>query len=105
MLPSTLYIMWPIQPQISFEVNTSNGLEGDAFTRNVSDARTDRPTTDRPWYKINIPFLLKKKAGRTKTKHKNKKDPQKKQQLKSCEGLNMFNGTNLTFYSDVDQDT
>ena len=45
-----------------FEVTTSNGLEGDTFTRHVTDARTDRRrTTDRLWYEINIPFFLKKK--------------------------------------------
>ena len=36
-----------------------------------------------------------------------KKDPQKKLRLvrKLLEGLNMFDGTNLTLISDVDQDT
>ena len=52
-----------------FEVATSNHLVGDTFTRNVTDAhphgRTDRRTTDRLWYEINIPFFLKKKAGIT----------------------------------------
>ena len=38
MLPSTLYIMSPIQLQI-FEVATFNGLGGDTFTRNVTDGR------------------------------------------------------------------
>ena len=36
MLPSTLYIMWPIQ-LLCFEVATFNGLGGDTFTRNVTD--------------------------------------------------------------------
>ena len=48
-----------------FEVAVSNGLGGDAFTRNVLDARmdrqTDRRTTDRLWYEINIPFFSKEK--------------------------------------------
>ena len=43
----------------------SNRLGGDAFTRNVTDGRTDvrtdRRTTDRLWYEINIPFFLRKK--------------------------------------------
>ena len=43
-------------------------------------------------------------------KHNNKKDPQKKHRhgtfsKKLPEGLNMFNGTNLTLNSDVYQDT
>ena len=41
-----------------FEVATSNGLGGDTFTRNVTDGQTDRL-----WYEINIPFLLKKKKA------------------------------------------
>ena len=53
-LPSTLYIMWPIQLQ-NFEVATFNGLGGDTLTRNVTDGRL--------WYKVNIPFFLKKKAS------------------------------------------
>ena len=46
-----------------FEVAMSNRLGGDAFTRNMTHRRTDRRTTDRLWYEINIPFFLKKKAG------------------------------------------
>ena len=54
-----------------FEVATPNGLGGDTFTRNVKNRRTegqtdgqmDGRTKDRLWYEINIPFLLKKKAG------------------------------------------
>ena len=46
-----------------FEVTTSNGLEGDTFTRNVMHRRTDGQTTDRLWYEINIPFFSKEKAG------------------------------------------
>ena len=42
-----------------FKVAMSNGLGGDAFTRNVTDGRTDgqtdKRTTDRLWYEINIP--------------------------------------------------
>ena len=49
-----------------FEVATSNRLGGDTFTRNVTDARTDRRTTDRLWYKINIPFFSKEKSGYNK---------------------------------------
>ena len=45
-----------------FKVAMSNGLEGDAFTRNVTDGCTDG-RTDRLWYDINIPFFLKKKAS------------------------------------------
>ena len=57
-----------------FGVAASNGLGGDTFTRNVTDGlthgRTDRQTDgktdgrtkDRLWYKINIPFILKKKS-------------------------------------------
>ena len=45
-----------------FKVAVSNGLGGDAFTRNVTDGRTDgrtdRRTTDRLWYEINIPFFF-----------------------------------------------
>ena len=37
-----------------FKVAVSNGLGRDEFTRNV----TDRRTTDRLWYKINIPFFF-----------------------------------------------
>ena len=54
-----------------FEVTTSSGLEGDTFTRNVTDARThgrtDRRTTDRLWYEINIPFFSKEKSGYNET--------------------------------------
>ena len=64
-----------------FKVATSNGLEGDTFTRNVTDGRThgrtdrrtDRRTdgrtdgrTDRRTdfdTKLIYPFFLKKKAG------------------------------------------
>ena len=46
------------------EVAMSKGLGGDTFTRNVTDGRTDRRTTDRLWYE-NITFFLKKKAGIT----------------------------------------
>ena len=39
-----------------FEVASSNGLGGDTYTRNVTDASidggTDRWTTDRLWYEI-----------------------------------------------------
>ena len=49
-----------------FEVATSNCLGGDTFTRNVTDAHThrctDRPMTDRLWYKIDIPFFSKEKS-------------------------------------------
>ena len=56
-----------------FEVAMSNCLGGGTFTRIMTDAhphghtdaRTDRRTTDRLWYEINIPFFLKKKAGIT----------------------------------------
>ena len=41
-----------------FEVATSNSLEENTFTRNVTDGRThghtDRQMTDRLWYQINI---------------------------------------------------
>ena len=43
-----------------FEVARSYGLGGDTFARNRC---MEGRTTDRPWYKINIPFFLKKKAG------------------------------------------
>ena len=57
-----------------FEVATSNGLGGDAFTRNVTDGRThgrtDRRTDGRTDgrrtdfdTKLIYPFFLKKKAG------------------------------------------
>ena len=51
----------------------SNGLGGDAFTRNIIAVRThaythtgtythmDRLAIDRLWYESNIPFFLKKK--------------------------------------------
>ena len=59
-----------------FEVATSNGLGGDAFTRNVTDGRThgrtDRRTDGRTDgrrtdfdTKLIYPFFLKKKAGIT----------------------------------------
>ena len=41
-----------------FEDATSNGLRGDAFTRNETDGRTHRRTTDRLWYEINLPFWI-----------------------------------------------
>ena len=54
----------------TFEVATSNGLGGDAFTRNVTDGRThgrkDRRTDGRRTdfdTKLIYPFFLKKKAG------------------------------------------
>ena len=47
------------------EVTTANGLGGDTFTRDVMEAWThictDRRTTDRLWYEINIPKKLKLK--------------------------------------------
>ena len=43
-----------------FEVATSNGLGGDAFTRNVTDGQTDDgPTLTGNYYTL----FLKKKAG------------------------------------------
>ena len=45
-----------------FEVATSNGLEGDTFTRNVTDGRTDGRRTDFDT-KLIYPFFLKEKAG------------------------------------------
>ena len=45
-----------------FKVAMSNCLGGDAFTRNLTDGRTDRQT-DRLWYKINIPLFSKEKSG------------------------------------------
>ena len=46
-----------------FKVDMSNGLGGDAFTRNVTDRQMDRQTTDRLWYEINIAFFSKEKSG------------------------------------------
>ena len=49
-----------------FEAATSNGLGGDAFTRNVTDGRTHRRTDGRRTNfdtKLIYPFFLKKKAG------------------------------------------
>ena len=52
-----------------FKVATSNGLEGDTFTRNVTDGRThrqtDRRTDGRTDFntKLIYPFFLKKKPG------------------------------------------
>ena len=43
-----------------FNIATSNGLEGDVFTRNVTDGRIHVQTegwTDRLLYEINIPFF------------------------------------------------
>ena len=57
MLPSTLYTMWPIHLQ-SLKL-----LRRDTFTRNLTDGRTDRRTTDRLWHEINIPFFSKEKSG------------------------------------------
>ena len=56
-----------------FKVATSNGLEGDTFTRNVTDGqthgrtdgRTDGRRTDFDT-KLIYPFFLKKKAGITR---------------------------------------
>ena len=53
MLPSTLYIMSPMQPQRV----TLLCLGGDTFTRNMTDGRT----TGRLWYETNVPIFLKKK--------------------------------------------
>ena len=56
-----------IYASTKFEVATSNGLGGDTITRNVTDGRTDaltdRRTTDRLWYEINIPYFSNEKAG------------------------------------------
>ena len=41
-----------------FEVASSNRLGGDTFTRNVTDTQTDRQTTDRLWYEINLQSKL-----------------------------------------------
>ena len=48
-----------------FEVATSNGLEGETFTRNVTeDGRTDGGTDEGPTdMKLIYPFFLKKKVG------------------------------------------
>ena len=51
---------------IKFEVARSNDLGGDTFTRNVIDTWTYRRTTDRLWYKINIPFFSEEKSGYNK---------------------------------------
>ena len=55
-----------------FEVATSNGLGGDTFTRNVTDAQTHERTDARTdgrrtdfGTKLIYPFFLKKKAGIT----------------------------------------
>ena len=64
MLPSTLYIM-KIYLGTAFEVATSTGLGTDTFTRNVTQGQTEGRTMDRFWYKINIPFFLKKTADIT----------------------------------------
>ena len=52
---------------VKFKDATSYGVGGDTITRNVTDAqthrRTDRRTTDRLWYEINIPFFSKEKSG------------------------------------------
>ena len=59
-----------------FKVATSNGLEGDTFTRNVTDGRTDGQTDGRTDgrrtdfdTKLIYPFFLKKKAGITMFDH------------------------------------
>ena len=46
-----------------FEAATSNGLGEEKNTRNVTYGRTDRRTTDRLWYEINIPYFSYEKAG------------------------------------------
>ena len=51
-----------------FKVARSNDLGGDTFTRNVTDERTHRRTTDRLWYEINIPFFLTEKSGYNNTR-------------------------------------
>ena len=56
MLPSTLYIMWPIQLQ-SFEVATFNGLGGDTFSRTVTYGRWT--TLVQSWYTL----FSKEKSG------------------------------------------
>ena len=65
MLPSTLYSLNHVTfLATKFEVATSNGSGGYAFTRNGrTHGWTDGRMTDRLWYEINIPFFLKKIAG------------------------------------------
>ena len=49
-----------------FKVAMSNGLGGDAFTRNMTDGRTDGQTDGRGTdfdTKLIYPFFLKKIAG------------------------------------------
>ena len=54
-----------IDASTKFEVATSNGLGEGTITRNVTDRLTDRHTytqmkgrtTDRLWFKINIPYF------------------------------------------------
>ena len=52
-----------------------------------------------------------RRESMTNTRHKNTNDPQKKYHLGTVskiillEGLNFFNGANITLSSDVDQDT
>ena len=47
----------------NFKVATPKGLKEDAFTRNVTDRRTDGQTADPLWYENSVPFFLKKNAG------------------------------------------
>ena len=48
----------------TFEVATSNGSGGGAFTRNMKDGRTDVQRDDGPTLIRNyLPFFLKKKTG------------------------------------------
>ena len=53
-----------------FKVAMSNGLGGDAFTRNLTDAQPDRRKTDRLSYEINIPFFSKEKRDIINREHR-----------------------------------
>ena len=56
---SQYLLYYVIYASAKFEVATSNSLGEDMITRNV----TDRRTTDRLWYELNIPYFSKENAG------------------------------------------
>ena len=69
---SAQYLLhYVIYASAKFKVATSNDLREDTITRSVTNGRTDgrtdaeidRPTTDRLWYEINIPYFSYEKAG------------------------------------------
>ena len=54
-----------IHVSTTFQVSTSNSIEGDTITRDMTDFNTGSWTLTRLWYKMDIPLFSKKESGFT----------------------------------------